>query len=166
MAGSMTFETFFDRHYEPVVRSLAIALGSLGQAEEVAQDAFATALRKWRQVSTYDRPGTWVYVVAVRAAGKHLRDDRPLPVLWPGEVDDPTDGLADGLSLRSAIRQLAPRQRLAVVLRYFADLPIAEVGEVMGCSPGTVKSTLHTALERLRVDLETVEEEDSHAVLA
>jgi RNA polymerase sigma-70 factor (ECF subfamily) len=47
-----------------------------------------------------------------------------------------------------------------VVLRYYADLPLADVAEVMGVAVGTVKSTLHTALASLRIDLEDEELRD------
>lgn len=62
-----------------------------------------------------------------------------------------------------ALTELAPRQRLAVVLRYHADLSLPEIAEAMGCSLGTVKSTLHAALGRLRVQViatEVVDETD------
>ena len=52
------------------------------------------------------------------------------------------------------------RQRTAVVLRYYADLPLADVAEVMGVAVGTVKSTLHAALASLRIDLEDEELRD------
>ena len=46
-----------------------------------------------------------------------------------------------------------------MVLRYLADLPIAEIAEVMDCAPGTVKATLHQALARMRVELEDEDED-------
>jgi RNA polymerase sigma-70 factor (ECF subfamily) len=58
------------------------------------------------------------------------------------------------LDLRFAVSQLATRQRLAVELRYYLGLPVAEVAEVMGISEGTAKSTLADARARLRERLE------------
>ena len=58
------------------------------------------------------------------------------------------------LDLRSALRRLTGRQRLAVELYYYAGLPVAECALVMSCAEGTVKSTLAAARERLRADLE------------
>ena len=62
--------------------------------------------------------------------------------------------IATGETLRSAIEKLPTRQRLAVTLRYYADLPLADVAAAMGCAVGTAKSTLHAALTHLRVDLD------------
>jgi RNA polymerase sigma factor (sigma-70 family) len=55
--------------------------------------------------------------------------------------------------LRDAIARLPERQRVAIVLRYLADLPLVDVAAAMGCAVGTVKSTLHAARARLEVDL-------------
>ena len=59
-----------------------------------------------------------------------------------------------------AITTLPARQREAVVLRYLADLPLADVADAMGCAVGTVKATLHHALRALRVELEEDEDAD------
>ena len=64
------------------------------------------------------------------------------------------------LDLDAALNQLGERQRAAVVLRYFADLPLAEIAAVMGCATGTVKATLHQALDRLRIELEVGDHAD------
>jgi RNA polymerase sigma factor (sigma-70 family) len=64
------------------------------------------------------------------------------------------------VSVRDAITTLPARQREAVVLRYLADLPLADVAAAMGCAVGTVKATLHNALRSLRVELE--EDEDAY----
>ena len=74
-------------------------------------------------------------------------------------LDDATGALTTALDVRAALAQLTDRQRAAVVLRYRADLPIAEIAEVMDCAPGTVKATLHQALARMRVELEDADED-------
>jgi RNA polymerase sigma factor (sigma-70 family) len=58
------------------------------------------------------------------------------------------------ISLASALATLPARQRTAVVLRFLADLSVAEIAEAMGCAEGTVKSTLHSALDRMRLRVE------------
>jgi RNA polymerase sigma-70 factor (ECF subfamily) len=66
-----------------------------------------------------------------------------------GAAETSLDGAA-ALDLTRAVRQLSARQRLAVSLYYYLDLPVAEVAVAMSCSPGTVKSTLSDARHRLQ----------------
>jgi RNA polymerase sigma factor (sigma-70 family) len=56
--------------------------------------------------------------------------------------------------LQAAIERLPNRQRIALVLRYYAGLPMGEIATAMGCALGTVKSTLHAAHTRLALDLD------------
>jgi RNA polymerase sigma-70 factor (ECF subfamily) len=148
-----SFDSFFDRHYEPVVRSLTLVFGDRSRAEDAAQSGFERAYRKWRTVSEMDRPATWVYVVALREARRALaRDERSEPfedTVVLGAEDD----AVTALSVHAVLVQLPLRQRAAVVLRYLGGLSVAEVAEAMGCAEGTVKATLHVALRRLRVEL-------------
>jgi RNA polymerase sigma-70 factor (ECF subfamily) len=151
------FEIFFDESYGSVVRAVTMAVGDRGRAEDLTQEAFARALGRWHVVSAMDRPVTWVYVVALNAERKRWRreeraDDRDDRVDMV--VDDLAGDVTTALVVKDALARLAPRQRCAVALRYLADLPIAEVANVMGCAEGTVKATLHHALRNLRVDLE------------
>jgi RNA polymerase sigma-70 factor (sigma-E family) len=156
VAQPATFEEFFAVHYRAVCRSLQLAIGDPGRAEDLAQDAFAKACKRWRRVSVMERPATWVYVVAVNAERKRLRNvSRALdtsPVV--SEVRDGATAVDARLDVRQALGRLAPRQRMAVVLRYLVGLRTSEIAEAMGCAEGTVKSTIDAALRRLRIDLE------------
>ena len=155
----MTFEAFFDEHYEPVRRSLAVAFGDPVVAEELAQDAFTRALSSWRRVSQMDRPAGWVYVVALRA-GRRKRPTAPATER-DASAPDIAEQVAQDVTLGATIARLPERQRVALVLRYLADLPIADVALAMDCAVGTVKSTLHAALARLGVDMQEQEETDA-----
>lgn len=160
----LEFDRFFGSEYGRVVRSLTLALGDQGRAEEAAEEAIAHASRRWRSVGVMDRPGAWVYVVALRAERRRLsraaRQDSNLAVA----VDpDGEEGMVDGLWVTAALDGLTDRQRLAVVLRYYADLSLADTAEAMGCALGTVKATLHAALGRMRVAMvEGAEVSDAH----
>ena len=153
------FEGFFRREYETVLRSLVLALGDSQRAEEAAQAAFATAYRRWRSVSRTERPGTWVYVVALRGERRRLarltRRERPSR---EESAPDDVGRVLDGVLITDALRALTQRQRLAIVLRYYADLSVKDTAEVMGCAQGTVKATVHAALGRLRIQLIEKEE--------
>jgi RNA polymerase sigma-70 factor (ECF subfamily) len=157
METGVTFEEFFRERYGEVVRSMRLVIGDSSRAEELTQEAFARAYRHWRRVRTLDRPVAWVYVVATNEARRGWRREQRAQSdvsTVPTSVDDATGALATALDVRAALVVLTDRQRAAVVLRYLADLPIAEIAEVMGCAPGTVKATLHQALALLRVELE------------
>jgi len=120
----------------------------------MAQEGFARAYRRWSSVSAMERPVAWVYVVALNRFRRESRHRRIDLATATAPLQDPAAAVAVAVSIRAALETLAPRQRTAVVLRYLADLRLAEVAEAMGCSVGTVKATLHTALRKLRVDLE------------
>jgi len=149
------FDEFFTEHYPRVVGSLELAGGAAEDAEDAAQEAFVIAMLRWRSVSGMDRPATWVYVVAVRALRRRLGRDRSTADRSTDEreVSDGTEDVVTAAVISKALDTLPPRQRLAVVLRFHGDLTVPEIARAMRCSQGTVKSTLHAALGRLRIDL-------------
>jgi len=147
------FEAFFATEYDGVVRSLTLAFGDRSQAEEAAQVGFERALRRWRYVGEMDRPGTWVYVVAVRHGRRALLRDRAFPGELVEVADSPEAAAVTVLWLGDALRRLPPRRRAVVVLRHLGELSLAEISEALGIAVGTVKSTLHAAYAQLRVDL-------------
>jgi len=156
-----TFEAFYDEHFDAVRRGLSAAFRDALLAEEAAQEAFTRAYMHWRRVSQMERPDGWVYVVAVRVA---IRRRPRAGGLDPSTYEeDFAEGVVTHEMLRTAIDRLPQRQRLAIVLRYLADLPIDDVAEAMSCAPGTVKSTLHAALARLHVHLDETEEVEHDA---
>src|SRR5262245_50700036 len=112
-------------------------------------------MQRWNSVSAMDRRATWVYVVAIRRLRRALqRGARSIDGSASAlEAADHADAVVASEVIERALCLLPPRQRLAVVLRFHADLTVPEVSRAMQCSEGTVKSTLHAALEHLRIDL-------------
>ena len=147
-----SFEEFFQAEYPGVCRALWLGMGDRFDPEDAAQEAFARAFRKWDIVSRLDRPATWVFVVAVREARRQRRRRDRSPSTFPLETEnqDHAAGVATQLTIMAALGQLGPRQRLAIALRYHADLPVKQIAKVMQCREGTVKATLHAALAHLR----------------
>ena len=162
MAGR-GFDEFFATYYDDLARTLTIALADRSAADEATQEAMTRALRRWRHVRGLDRPAAWLYVVAMNHVRDGWRRDRREPK-WDAEFDsptpDPSGGVTTALSVREAIATLPARQREAIVLRYLADLPLADVADAMGCAVGTVKATLHQALASLRVELKEDDDAD------
>lgn len=152
-------EQFISTNYERVRRSLAVALNDRSRAEELTQEAFAQAWRRWPSVAQMERPVSWVYVVAMNRVRREFRRDQRRSAIAdrvaapPPIAADPAHAVVTSLTLHSALDELSPRQRAAVVLRYLADLTVPEVAAAMGCAEGTVKSTLHTALARLQLEM-------------
>lgn len=130
---------------------LAARLASDAERDDVVQEAL---IRAWTKRGQFDprrgTPSAWLLAITADQARRARRSRRPLLGFLPGRVR-PID---DELDLAHAIAGLSGRQRLAVDCYYFVGLDIAETASVMGCSEGTVKSTLSDARSRLRKHLE------------
>jgi RNA polymerase sigma-70 factor (ECF subfamily) len=143
-------EQLFREEYARIVIVLSAQLRDRGAAEECAQDAFLEAVRHWRKLRTYDDPKAWLWLVALRKAGKWSKRRRRAPVA--DSVPLPAPEVEVLIDLHDAIRGLPERQREVVALHYFADLSIPVIASQLGISTGTVKSQLHDARRTLRGD--------------
>jgi RNA polymerase sigma-70 factor (ECF subfamily) len=156
-AGPATFAAFYQAERTRVVAVVASLTGDRSAAEDIVQEAFATALRKWSTVSHYDRPGDWVKRVAVNRAisrfRRHTTEERALrkiaherdPLSRDHRRDDP---------LWSAVRRLPRRQAQVISLMFIDDLTIERTAETLGLSVGAVKSHLHRARTTLAATLQ------------
>lgn len=161
------FEGFFQRHHDGVVRALTLVFADRAAAEDAAQVGFERAFARWARVGTYERPATWVYVVAVRHGRRQLRP-REVPGGSDGAgehdrdaaADDHAQASVDRVAVAEQVAQLPPQQRAVVVLRHLVGLPLAEIAEALGLRVGTVKSTLHAAHRRLRVAVAEHDDEE------
>jgi RNA polymerase sigma-70 factor (sigma-E family) len=151
-----------ERRFREFVASRSSALMRLGYlltggdqhaAEDLLQTVLARAAARWGRIdepepyvrrAMYLQQVSWWRVAARRR--ETVVSDAP-------DVAGRDDTHAADLKivLRHALTRLTTRQRAALVLRYFEDLPEAEVAKIMGCSVGTVRSTVHRSLARLRV---------------
>jgi len=168
ITDTTSFDAFFNDSYDDVVRTLSLITHDRARAEDAVQEAFAVAYRKWPSVARLDRPTGYVVVTATNhlkrwfaTEDRRLRRFRSAGLEPPGGPPAGRGGIhADHAatvvltaSLRDALAELPPRQRATVVLRYLCDLSNDEVAKALGCSTGTVKSALHTALASLKVEL-------------
>ncbi|MGI8793536.1 MAG: RNA polymerase sigma factor [Acidimicrobiales bacterium] len=148
------FEAFFAEHHDGVVRALTLVFGDRPAAEDAAQVGFERAYARWHRVGSYTRPGTWVYVVALRHGRSQLREREVVGPATDGVASDQTQALVDRLAIVDHVLALPAQQRAVVVLRHLAGLQLSEIAQAMGIRVGTVKSTLHAAHSRLRVAME------------
>jgi RNA polymerase sigma-70 factor, ECF subfamily len=121
---------------------LASVTGNVESARDVVQEAFARALQKQDGFRGDGSLEAWVWRIAFRVAvgstGSHELALAEVPdVAFVDERLDPT--------LAAAVQELPPQRRMAIFLRYFADLSYAEIGDVLGITEGTVAATLSKA---------------------
>ncbi|WP_316753323.1 SigE family RNA polymerase sigma factor [Streptomyces herbicida] len=127
--------------------------GDRHAAEDLLQNALVKAAGRWQRI---DEPEAYVRQVLYRQQISRWRlkwRRREVTVAEPPESGHAPDGSNAAelrLVLRAALSRLTARQRTVLVLRYFEDLPEADVARMLGCSVGTVRSTTHRSLARLR----------------
>jgi RNA polymerase sigma-70 factor (sigma-E family) len=142
--------------------SMAYLTGDVGAGEDIAQEALTRAWARWGRVSRLDSPEAWTYRVAMNLAhSRHRRrqaERRALARMDASEVSVDVS-TADAVTVRGAVAALPERTRAALVLRYFADLPVDDVAEILDCAPGTVKSLTSQAIDKLRAVI-TFDDED------
>jgi len=148
------FTEFYDATWPRTVACTYALTGDLGEAQDLAQEAYSRAWPRWSSLCRYDDPGAWVRQVATRlavsrwrragTAAKFLSRSRgPEPAAPPSEAT---------LDLVAALRQLPQVQRRAVVLHHFGELSIVEIARIEKCPEGTIKARLargRTALAHL-----------------
>jgi RNA polymerase sigma-70 factor (sigma-E family) len=154
MAGDdREFLDFFADQFWSLRRVGFLLTGDWDQAEELAQEAMARTFAAWSRIRGYDRPAAYARKVLVNRHRSLLRravvEARHGLTSRAQEWHEPDFG-GDDLVLWQALRHLPARQRTAIVLRYYLDLPEAEVARLLGVPVGTVKSLVHRGLARLR----------------
>ena len=167
-ARQRAIEQFCVEVHPRLVGTLALHSGDVGLAEEVAQEALARAWERWDDVSRTDRPDAWVYRVEFNLMNSRFRrrsaERRAYERAATTRLEVAVDvDRAEIVCLRAAVVAQPPKQREAVLLRYFADLKIDDVADVMGCAPGTVKSLTAAAIGNLRRSVGGLEEVDVDA---
>jgi RNA polymerase sigma-70 factor (sigma-E family) len=142
------FDTLYREQAPRLMRLAFLLTGGGGAAEELVQDAFLEVHQRWE---TIEYPAAYLRTTVVHGAASHRRR-RALELAKGYERrSEAVDGMAEPSDdLRAALARLPDRQRAAVVLRYYEDLPDAEIATLLGCRVPAVKSLLHRALQELR----------------
>ncbi len=147
------FDALYQAHYSSLVAMAYALVGDLGEAQDLAQEAFCRAWRRWESISAYDNPFAWLRRVVANLATSRWRHLHVVRTNTRRERAASVPGLEpDHVALVTALRTLPPDQRRAVVLHHVMDLPVGDVARELGVPAGTVKSWLHrgrTALATL-----------------
>jgi len=147
-------------HYRSLVRLAALLLRDVATAEEVVQDSFVAMHDGWRRLRDNDKALSYLRQSVVNRARSVLRHrvvvDRNAPKP-PPDMPSAEQGaitLLERSAVVTALRTLPPRQREALVLRFYGDLSEAQIAAAMGISKGAVKSHTARAMTALRSVLE------------
>ena len=164
IAGNEDAIEFLIRHYEVGVFKLALSiLDDSAEATEITQETFIAALRSLKKYQEQQSFKAWLYTIVVNLSRSHLRKRKTLDrlratltTLFRVELQKqllPEDTVIQNekeVILWTSLNQLDERHRIVVVLRYFHDLSINEISEILSIHEGTIHSRLHTAREKLR----------------
>jgi RNA polymerase sigma-70 factor, ECF subfamily len=160
-----TFDSFFALERDPVL-GLAFALtGDRAVAEDLVQDAFLEAFRKWDRIAGFDQPGAWVRRVvanmSVSAFRRRRSELRMLTQLGARQDRVVPDLSPSTLAFWQAVRALPKRQAQVTALFYLEDRPIVEIAQILQMAEGTVKKHLHDGRKTLVriLDLDEVNRE-------
>jgi RNA polymerase sigma-70 factor (ECF subfamily) len=145
--------SFCERMFPRMVAVLVLQGVDVAVAEELVQETLVKVWERWGSVGRMISPEAWAYRVAFNLSTSRWRrraiERRAMSRIESSRVVADDDEAA-AITVREAVYSLPERQRAAVVLRYYADLPVAEVATVLGCAPGTVKALTSQGIGGLR----------------
>jgi RNA polymerase sigma factor (sigma-70 family) len=149
------FQTALDEHRDAVARFLVATVGPQ-EAEDCLQETLIAALRAYPRLHKDSNLRAWFLTIARNKAldSYRARARRPVPVAEPDPGSTPGDGMPDGgdEELWGLVRELPPKQRAAVVLRFVNDLAHSDIARVLDCSEPAARRSLHEGLDKLRKD--------------
>jgi DNA-directed RNA polymerase specialized sigma24 family protein len=139
--------TLYRLHYPALVRLAALLVPDLATAEDIVQDAFAAVHGRWHVLPDADAALAYLRWSVVHGS-------RSVPPQEPPGPPRPAEATGEpGSAVISALRALSARQREVVVLRYFADLPEAEIAAATGMTIAAVQDHAAQAMSSLQAGL-------------
>ena len=175
IAGDEAAIEMLVRQHETGVFRLALSIvGDQTDANEITQETFIAALRSLPSFQEYDHRKSfkaWLYTFALNTSRSHLRKRKVLERLRNTltsmfQVETQKQVLPEETIIQdekeaaiwSCLNQLDDRHRIVLILRYFHELSIAEISEILAVNEGTIHSRLHNAREKLRSALKHLHE--------
>lgn len=147
----------YQAHAVGLIRLAVVMLGDRAAAEDAVQDAFSGLDRRWNHLTDTSRALSYVRSAILNRCRSELRRRIRAEQRAARQAAPPDAASAEVMALISeehravllALRRLPPRQREALVLRFYLDLAETEIAAVMGVAQGTVKSTTSRGLSAL-----------------
>jgi RNA polymerase sigma-70 factor (sigma-E family) len=155
---ALDFEEYVRSRQESLLRSARRLVPDPVDAQDLVQTALCRTFPRWDRIADKGLADAYMRRVMINTRTEWWRsrklEEVPTENLPDAIVDDGTERHADRAMLLGALEVLAPKQRQVVVLRHWEQMTTEETAAALGMSTGTVKSTLHRALARLREELE------------
>jgi RNA polymerase sigma-70 factor, ECF subfamily len=147
------FDAFYAQTGRRMVTLAYSMTGNWGDAEDLVQEAYAAAHRKWNVVGGYDDPAAWVRrVIANRAVSRWRRLGREVNVrrrLAARSRESTVDAEPPDAAFWQAVQALPAQQRRVVSMHYVEDMSVDSIATALGCATGTVKTQLFRARRTL-----------------
>ena len=160
----MTFDEFAQARLPALLAFATVLTGQRATAEDITQDVLIRAHGRWDRIAGLDRPELYVRKMVLNEfLSWRRRSWRTVPAANPLPAQDPTADHAasydEHAAMLAQISKLPGRQRAVLALRYYEDRSDAEIAELLGCAPATVRAYASRALAVLRVELRSGESE-------
>ena len=153
----LLIEKLLIENYEKYYRLAFSYVHNEADAMDIVQEGAYKAMLKWESLEREDFAATWIYRIMLNEIFSMLRKRtrNEESMADPDCLEEiPAETPADSLSLREALDRLPPKEKALVELRYFEDLKLEEIAEVLDENLSTVKSRLYRTLRKLRIALE------------
>ena len=146
-------EQILTENYERYYRLAYSYMRNEDDALDVVQESAYRAIRDCRKVRNKDYLSTWIYRIVVNTALDMLRRKKKENITE--ELPEiPVEDQYQDLELRTVLNQLDDKSRTMILLRYFEDLKLEDIADIVGDNLNTVKARLYRSLKKLRLNLE------------
>jgi len=155
----MQFEEFARARLPALLRYATLLSGDRELARDLVQEVLARAVVRWRRISGLDEPYAYMRAMVTNEYLSWRRRKRFQTVELAPDTDlvpfpfDPSTAHDDRDEMWQQLAGLPRQQRAVLVLRYYEDLPDAQIAEILGCRPATVRAYASRALAALRIEL-------------
>lgn len=157
MMAQPSFETFVRERSAGLLRFAHLLSGNADDAAELVQEALTGLYPRWERVAAAGDPEPYVKRSIVNGRNTRWRRHRERPAGDPSELDgvtpDPANAWTDAEVFGRLFAALPPRQRAALILRFYEDQEFAAIARQLGCAEPTARSLVHRALADLRTRL-------------
>jgi len=156
------FRLLADVHLDDSYRLANAVLGSPTEARDAVHDAFVTGWQRWPSLRDPDKFGAWFKRIVVNVCRDQLRRAARVAVTSVStpprvSISDASDAVHAKVLIEEGLALLKPDDRLILALRYYRDLKIDDIADLLDIPPGTATSRLRTAHTRLRQVIERPE---------